>query len=146
MTGKRIFFLPLILILMSCAKPQYLASSDFRPGEKATNQFEFGKSMVWLTWEKAPSSGPLESFILKFGRPNLGDGSPLPQDIEGEIEVELWMSSMGHGSTPVTIEKLDIGTYRVGEVFFPMTGKWEIRIRRLINGVIIEQAEVPVRI
>jgi hypothetical protein len=45
----------------------------------------------------------------------------------------------------VTVAKVDTGTYRATQVFFTMPGDWEIRIQRLVNGTLIEQAVFPYR-
>lgn len=66
---------------------------------------------------------------LKIWRPNLLDGSPLPVDPPGTISFQLWMPSMNHPSDPVFLERVDIGSYRVSEIFFSMGGEWEFRIR-----------------
>jgi hypothetical protein len=75
----------------------------------------------------------------------LADKSIVPGDIEGEVAVVLWMPSMGHGSSPVSVAKIDVGTYRASQVFFTMPGDWEIRIQRLVNGAVVEQAVIALR-
>ncbi len=36
---------------------------------------------------------------------------------------------MAHGSVPITITRLDLGTYRASNVFFVMPGDWEIHFQ-----------------
>jgi len=137
------------LFLVACADPKYVAR-DARPiaGQKVEaerTEFPLTKTSIWLTWEKFPTNEDFGSLLLKFGRENLADKSIIPQDIQGEVEVELWMPSMGHGSSPVTVTRMDTGTYRASQVFFTMPGDWEIRIQRLVNGVVVEQAVIALR-
>lgn len=56
----------------------------------------------------------------------------------GSIGLKLWMPSMGHGSYPVTIERLSQGVYKASEIFFTMPGDWEIQIQHLIDGDVFE--------
>lgn len=56
-------------------------------------------------------------------------------EISDDIDVVLWMPSMGHGSAPTQVERmldsegnLAAGRYRVRNVHFIMGGEWEVRI------------------
>lgn len=58
-----------------------------------------------------------------------------PTEINDQIEVKLWMPSMGHGSSPTVVQratdssgKIIPGTFNVNNVFFVMSGNWEIWI------------------
>lgn len=57
-------------------------------------------------------------------------------DINDNIEVELWMPSMGHGSAPTQIERaIDAkgsiipGVFNVRNVYFIMSGEWEVQVK-----------------
>lgn len=138
------------LFLVSCADPKYASpGGGTGPQEKSAGtraEMPASNVSVWLTWEKLPAGQQFGSFVLKFGRENLGDKSPLPLEIEGDVSVVLWMPSMGHGSSPVKVEKLDTGTYRASKVFFTMPGDWEIRIQRNVNGAMVDQTVIALRI
>lgn len=45
------------------------------------------------------------------------------------IEVELWMPQMGHHSAPTVVEQTGTGLYRVSNMYFIMTGLWQIRVK-----------------
>jgi hypothetical protein len=47
-------------------------------------------------------------------------------DPKNKFSMYLWMSSMGHGSSPVSIEKLAPGKFLIKDIFFIMPGPWEI--------------------
>ena len=79
--------------------------------------------------------------IFKVSRTNIFDGSPVLTDIAFPTLI-LWMPSMGHGSSPTRVERLDTGTYRASEVFFVMPGEWELKFEASDAG----QAVIPLRI
>lgn len=41
--------------------------------------------------------------------------------------IELYMPSMGHGSAPVKVERLDLKHFQISEAYFTMEGTWVIR-------------------
>jgi len=138
-----------LVILTACADPKYISQdgklSPSQKTEVTRAEFPTSRSLIFMTWEQMPTNEDFGSFLLKIGRENLADQSPVPQEITGEIAVELWMPSMGHGSSPVTVTKVDVGTYRATQVFFTMPGDWEIRVKRVVSGVMVEQANLPLR-
>jgi hypothetical protein len=137
------------LLAMSCARPNYVEPSSpnfggFDKSQKTGSSLLNGRFLM-MNWEVYPTEEKVGSFVFKTYRPNLGDGSPIVENIAETIEVELWMPSMGHGSTPITVEQLDIGTYRANRVFFIMGGDWEIRFRLKVGSEIIDQTTIPLR-
>lgn len=61
------------------------------------------------------------------------------------LNVELWMPSMGHGSSPVVVTKRNDAFYKVTEAWFVMSGDWEVRVSFMNNGV-ADQIIVPVTV
>jgi hypothetical protein len=58
-----------------------------------------------------------------------------PTELNDNIEVVLWMPSMGHGSAPTQVERaveangnLIPGVFNVRNVYFIMGGEWEVRV------------------
>jgi hypothetical protein len=43
----------------------------------------------------------------------------------------------------VTVKKIDVGTYRVNDVFFTMPGEWDIHVQLKINNEIKDQTILP---
>jgi hypothetical protein len=84
------------------------------------------------------------SFLFKVFRPNNADGSPVLEDV-GNVSVALFMPSMGHGSSPITVERLDVGTYRAKNVFFTMAGNWEIQFMLKAGDAVTDQAVIDIR-
>ena len=86
------------------------------------------------------------SFIFKTFQIDAIDGSQNIVDLGGTLAVVLWMPSMGHGSSPVKVDKLDTGTYRAKNVFFTMGGSWEIRIQLKSGNDIADEAIIPINL
>lgn len=139
-------------LFTACADPKYVSresTPQIENQEKvAVADIVWPQSnlSIWLKWELMPTEEKFGSFILKIGHPNSADRTPVLQDIEGDVAVVLWMPSMGHGSSPITVERIDVGTYRASKVFFTMPGDWEIRVQRKSGGLILEQAALAIRL
>lgn len=82
------------------------------------------------------------SFVVEFYNP---DDRGQFVDLKNELEVLLWMPSMGHGSSPVTLEKVAPGQYRVSRVFFVMRGDWEIQFKLKNGNTVLEQSALAYR-
>jgi len=72
-------------------------------------------------------------FVVSFTKDlgaSIKDGDLIAPD--ALLKVELFMPSMGHGSSPVTVTLFPkTGIYFVNKVKFLMAGPWEIRIKLL---------------
>lgn len=146
--------LPLMaLILVSCAEAHYAPPGNVdhgRPQQQGlTCQAKFASgACVSFAWEKMPTEDEAGSFIFKTFRVNETDGSAVLEDLTGAenrtMSVVLWMSSMGHGSSPVTVERLDVGTFRATNVFFSMKGAWDIRFQVKEGKQVNDQAVVAI--
>lgn len=149
MIGKLLLFIT-VAALAACAEPKYSVPTEApAPGQKTAAlraTWPQSQKQIWLEWETKPGNEEFGSFLLKIGRANLADQSALPEDIDGEVAVVLWMPSMGHGSSPVTVTKADVGTYRASRVFFSMPGDWEIRVQHISNGAVVEQTVFALRL
>lgn len=67
------------------------------------------------------------AFELRFTRP----GSNELVDAPATVGVVLWMPSMDHGSSPVTVERKGRGLYLATDVYFVMGGEWDIIVQLL---------------
>ncbi len=96
-----------------------------------------------VTFDSAPNSENENAFTLKFysqvsGTPETGPFI----DPTATVSVKLWMPSMGHGSSPVTLTRSAEGTYRATRVFFVMPGDWEIRVLLKTGTTVVDQASL----
>ncbi len=120
----------LLLVGAGCAKPNYANEGTntglaTKPaGQRCTVEVSNGALCLKLTWEVFPTESQFGSFIFLISdlhNDQLVAASPSP------LTVTLWMPSMGHGSSPVTVETIAPGIYRAKKVFFNMKGDWEIQ-------------------
>lgn len=94
----------------------------------------FSQQMLCFDYEleSIPQGRGETSMIVKFWRPNaMGQehvGAPVAEPL-GELDLQLMMPHHGHGSIPVKVTKLDVSTYKIEKVFFPMGGFWELRFQ-----------------
>ncbi len=129
----------LALTLCACARPDYLPEATAVNNEQNDPQSNctilFNKENICaeLLWKQAPTSTDFSEFELRFN-------ASIPAE---NLSVILWMPSMGHGSSPVKIESLGDGKFRVFKVFFIMPGDWEIRIVLKDSQATLDQAHVP---
>lgn len=131
-----------IILLTSCAKPNYVDGlSDKIETLSAQCGLIFSVEDLCLQtkWIEKPSESSFGSMELTFTDKN--DASRFIDPILTP-EIILWMSSMGHGSSPVTLERVDVGRYKASEIFFIMSGPWDIRYQlKRGNDVIEEQIQ-----
>lgn len=135
---------------MACAQPNYDDPNGQQPRTPATDDklsacdVAFAQSQLCadLKWERRPTEQDMGSFVLEFHNP---DDSSQFVDLTQNLDVKLWMPSMGHGSSPVKIEKVGPGQYRVSEVFFVMRGDWEIQFKLENGSTVVEQTSLSYR-
>lgn len=60
-------------------------------------------------------------------------------DINGQFKIFLWMPDMGHGSSPITINKIGTGLYDLGQIYFIMDGLWQLRIQLLNGSTVLDE-------
>lgn len=141
----------IILIFVGCAQPKYVNanSSENNTGvqEAVANcsvQFTQAQICVAWYWEKKPTSSEVGSFIFKTFRLNSFDSTAIEVNPVTVPQVQLWMPSMGHGSTPTQVTQLDTGTYRAENVFFIMPGEWDIRFQIKDGDTVNDEALVHI--
>ena len=144
MIGMRAVY-GIILILAGCARPNYASSPALALGngnqQGTVCQARFASGhCVSYAWEILPTEEETGALVFKTYRENRFDGSPVMDNMTGAPALELWMPSMNHGSSPVAVEEIDVGTYRAKNVFFTMKGEWELRFQRKNGDDVLDQA------
>ncbi len=131
-----LYFLLSVGLFTACSEPKYIqpVTSPNNSGaqeSKTTCEIKFQKSDLCFSWrwEQIPTASTAGILILKTFRLNLFDQTPVEIDSTYPISLILWMPSMGHGSSPTQTQRLDIGTYRISNVFFIMPGEWEMKFQ-----------------
>lgn len=154
---KGLAILSLCVLVSACAKPRYEnpenlgeagSSGQGAPQEKASQcSVRFAASGYCLSWnwELKPTDAEVGSLTFKIYRGNVLDDSPLLVDPNLAPSLLLWMPSMGHGSSPIVVTKLDVGTYRASEVFFTMGGEWDLHFQIKNGKTVQDEAVVRIR-
>jgi hypothetical protein len=90
-----------------------------------------------LTWTQGPVVNQASALQLKFDR------AFAPY----KFKLDVWMTSMGHGSRPVVMRSVDDVTLGVTQIWFTMRGPWLVR-GFLLNdaGSVVEKAEMEIRL
>lgn len=145
----RVLWLAVSLIAVSCAKPTYVNKIAQPLGLSSQMLGECSLSLkdsycLEVNWLEEPAENKFARFALKTYRLNKLDKSKVYENYFVESpSIELWMPDMGHGSSPVSVEKIDSGTYLVSDVYFSMHGDWQIKISSLNGENKIEEFILP---
>jgi hypothetical protein len=152
MFGKNILISIFFTVIFSaCAQPKYATELGLDSNETKNAQEQkidcsvtFSKSGLCLYWywEKKPTSTEMGSLIFKTYKLNTLDQTPVEIDPEQSPNLILWMPSMGHGSSPTNVARIDVGTYRASNVFFIMPGEWELKFQIQSVSEMTDEAKV----
>ncbi|MFV8257882.1 serine protease spb1 [Bdellovibrio bacteriovorus] len=108
-----------------------LASVTASAQQSADCPLSFPGSELCATIEfaQAPNQNTDSPFILKVYDQTSTASVPVLVD-PAQLKVDLWMNMghHGHGTSPVKIEKQEVGTFLISEAYFVMPGKWLIRV------------------
>lgn len=127
------FFILFGLYLFACAKPNY---QNISSGLTNTNKNLSACTLVLpklgqcvsLTWVQNSTDSQMGIFNLDFSEP-----------VSSELKAVLWMPSMGHGSRPTQVTRLNETQFQVSNVAFIMPGEWEIRIQLKENNQVVDE-------
>jgi hypothetical protein len=87
-------------------------------------------------WKQGPQNGAESILEFRFVHPKTGDAL----DPQGDLQAELWMPDMGHGSSPVEIERsaTEPGVFMIKKMYFIMNGTWQLRLRLIRAGQVVD--------
>jgi hypothetical protein len=126
-------------VFASCAKPRYVDDLTEKV-ESVSGEcgllFLSENICLKTEWIKRPSESAYGEMILSFV-----DQSDQTRFIDPRHTplIVLWMPGMGHGSSPVKIDRTDVGQYKVSEIFFIMPGEWDIRYQLKDGSNVVEE-------
>ena len=103
-------------------------------------EFKQGELHIHATFPQPPVGGQEASMLLETRDAKTHQII----EIEDKVSVVLWMPSMGHGSTPTVVQRLDVGTYRASEVFFIMPGEWDLKFQLKTGSEVTDEALVQI--
>ena len=106
-----------------------------------------------LTWTVQPGRDTTGAFTLRFWNSATGTSRGPFESPANTVAVRLWMPSMGHGSSPVTVNQLTgsastprSGEYEATGVYFVMPGAWDIHVLLKDGARVVEEAILPITI
>jgi len=103
-----------------------------------------GSWEVRVDWETGPRAGTVDNIARLTIAPH-GDAKFLPQ----LVRVTPWMTIHGHGSgnvrPVVDFSRENPGTFRVSNIYFVMSGPWDLKIAISGDGF-TENVVVPVEV
>ena len=166
MNRKIIVFLPgvvLLLIASACGKSPLLnhanaadtAASGLTTPAPATCPLSFPRAGLCasLSWSSGPNAEAMNSFVLRFWSASSATANGPFSNPAKSVFVKLWMPSMGHGSSPVTVtHKQDAthtnltGQFEATNVYFVMPGAWDIHIQLRDGTTVSEEAVLAVKL
>ncbi len=133
---------PLIFVTIfffGCAKPNYVDDSQiaFRDDLSAC-EFKLKSEYLCMNtkWITYPSESIFGIMELSFTATNEPRQVVSPNH---DLSVFLWMPSMGHGSSPVAIEEIYPGKFKISQIYFIMPGAWEIKFQLKEKEKLIEE-------
>lgn len=148
---KKFFYIILIsLTLQSCSNSpifNHENAEDKRNQFLGTNptacELSFSESGLCaeIEWIEGPSGNGSDSFYLRFWNPDSSNSSGPFEDPGYDVVVEPKMSCCGSSSNKVPVlSKEEEGVYKVTNVSFPMPGKWDLKIKLMETGTLIEES------
>ncbi len=124
----------LCLFISACGKPPYLKKSAYLNSNNHDTLlfFEISNIVLEINWQTPISTTDSATAILKVSQ----NGVPKPLPLNSLIY--LWMPSMGHGSSDITIKEIASGVYELSDIYFIMNGDWQLRFDFPLNASTIE--------
>ena len=117
--------------------------------ERATCPLLFPKAALCasISWDKQPGSEDAASFTLRYWNRESGSANGPYVDPASTVGVKLWMTAMGHGSSPVNVaHDVDPGVFKATNVYFVMPGEWDIHVQLKNGAKVVEEAVEKVTI
>ena len=141
MIAIAIFSLP----LASCANPEYAQKNKIESLQADCDvYFEKLTACGKLTWSGTSVSTPGTQFQMNIVE--FSDSSQIEKLAGASLKVILWMPSMGHGSSPTSVNKISDTSFDVSNVHFIMGGYWEIRFELYQGSTLIDKTMLALEI
>lgn len=144
MFGRLFLMILVFAASVACADKKYAPKGELPGGpdrKTLTCMATFASgACVSMKWEVEPTESEFGTFVFQV----FSKETTELLDSDGTMAVVLWMPDMGHGSSPVTVEKIEVGTYRASKVFFSMNGQWEIQFKIKNGKDVKDQAILPI--
>lgn len=119
----------LIIFFVSCAKPNYVENQEVVSREVVSSCdhiFSSEELCMNFKWAKMPTES--EFGLMKVQFTDFKDDRIFTSP-KRHFHFHLWMSSMGHGSSPVEIKEISPGKFEISKIFFIMPGPWDMHFQ-----------------
>ncbi|AYF45589.1 YtkA-like protein [Halobacteriovorax sp. BALOs_7] len=130
------------LFVISCGDSPFTGklSDPFRGDDSITTALRFETESLTISreWKKGPLLYDSSKITI-----SLTDSAGNFTDPIGNFKAYLWMPNMGHGSYPISINKLATGIYELTDVYFTMGGLWDFHLQLEENGNIYDSVSWP---
>lgn len=133
----------MFLLIASCGRPpllKKLSKENGSPGVITALESQAGFKTTgqeikiqWLTALNTNGEGKALVILSKNGS--------IFSDDRFTLGAYLWMKSMGHGSSPVVVTKIAEGIYQLSEIYFTMTGSWQLHVTLNQGNKVVEDSE-----
>lgn len=128
---------------VSCANPNYSNETTVNAQAQNNNNCNANCSLNFvrtniqaqLSWNTKPVVEDESPFTLRFSAPP-----------GAAVSVRLFMPSMGHGSAPIKLQKVDEANYNATNVYFTMAGNWELIVSLKQGNQLVDQAVVKIEL
>lgn len=135
-------FLFLLLVLSGCGDSplfNHVDPSDIGRSVGRVEGLVFSRSgnTFDVNWQNDCPSFDACSFTVELAQ---------PLAVDEEIFSELWMPSMGHGSSPITARMLGPTTWEFTDIYFIMPGEWEVVLKIKSGGVASDEVRLDYRL
>lgn len=117
----------LLFLLVGCGESPFLNDEgELRSVQAVESELYLKDSEVSINtfWQEGPYVFDESKILIILQGSN---GTTYKEEIS--FKVKIWMPGMGHGSFPVTLEKIADGVFLASEVFFTMPGYWDIHFQ-----------------
>lgn len=132
-----------ILLLAACAKPNYVDDRQLSGVAGCALLFTTENLCLLTEWVTRPTESSFGEMLLTFVDPADPDRAIDPTATPAIV---LWMPSMGHGSSPVDVERIDVGRFRASQIFFIMSGPWDLRYQLKSGSDVVDETIQPITI
>lgn len=137
----KIILLIMAILVTACGDSHRVNDPNpYSRNEEATAEckmyFKTENLCLKATWDNLPTESTFGSMTLTFT--DKADPTRIISPQHGP-SILLWMPSMGHGSSPVTITLIEDGIYKADDIFFIMQGPWEIRYQIKDGDKVVEE-------
>ena len=137
MKFSNLIYVGLMLLLLSCGKSPLLnkksneVSGNF--GLEVQKIFPASGISLNISWvTKINSTDPGLALLV-----TTKNGALI--DLPAPYSIYLWMPSMNHGSSPITVNHLSTGVYKLSDIYFIMDGNWQLRTQLKAGNTLLEE-------